>query len=169
MKSFVKINDIWREYNPNSPIEQTEIVGESGFVDITGLEVAQAEKINDLDWNDTLILSKKLRTGWLSPEGRFYGCEPWCHRLQAELIHERTERELEEEGWVRITYTPTQSGEKVMSAGFCSSDETIYPTSAQLSYLYRNYMDKKHIYHSMWNEASLRKEKIKREWGLGDE
>ena len=165
MSSFVKVNGIWREFNP----ETGEVVGESGVFDFDGCEIAEAESIHNLDWSDSLLLCKNLRTGWLNPEGKFFGCEPWCHRLQAEIIHGKSERELEEDGWIRITYNIFPNGEKKLTAGFASTDETIYPSSAQLSYLFRNYMDNKHLYYSIWNEATVRKEKIKSEWGLGDE
>lgn len=160
MKNFVKVNGIWREYNP----ETNEIVGESGYFDISNFETMQAESVHDLDWNGTVVLNKKLRTGWLNPEGEFFGCEPWCHKLQAQIIHRSDERKLEEGGWVRITKNEKQ----VMVAGFCSLDETLYPSSAQLSFLYKNYQDNKHLYYEIWNIATARKERIKEEWGLGE-
>ena len=163
MASFVKINGIWREFNP----ETNEIIGESGYVDISNLEKVEVETMHDLDWNNTVILNKALRTGWLSPDGKFYGCEPWCHRIQAEIVHKKSERQLEEDGWVRITYNISNEN-KVLTAGFSASDETIYPTSAQLTYLLKNYQDNKHLYFTIWKIASDRKEKIKDEWGVGD-
>lgn len=161
MNSFVKINGIWRQFEP----ETNKIIGEEGYVEISGFERAEASSLSELDWNDTLVLNKKLRTGWLNPDGEFFGCVPWCHRLQAEIIHQKTEVELEEEGWVRITYNPTDA-QKVLVAGFGASDDFIYPTTAQLTYLYKNYQDNKHLYYSLFAIASDRKEKVKREWDL---
>ena len=59
MKNFVKVNGIWREYNP----ETNEIVGESGYFDISNFETMQAESVHDLDWNGTVVLKNLEQVG----------------------------------------------------------------------------------------------------------
>lgn len=46
--------------------------------------------------------SGDYRTGWLSPDGRFYGCDYMDHRLVAEYIFDDDEIGLEEKGYCKL-------------------------------------------------------------------
>ncbi len=61
------------------------------------------------DWNDITRLTVRddsQTTGWLSPDGEFYGCKYSEHADLAECYIGKTERELEILGWVKIYYDP---------------------------------------------------------------
>jgi len=170
MKYFVKVYGFWFEYDNQTPLACARVFDndfkESFYLDIQNLEIVQAKTKEELDWNDTIILDKTLRTGWLSPEGKFFGCKEYQHGMQAKIIHNKDEFQLEQEGWIRINYNFLDNGEKKLVAGFASSDETIYPTNEQLKYLLKNYNDNKNLYYDIWNEAKKRKELIQEEWGI---
>lgn len=44
----------------------------------------------------------KYDTGWLAPDGRFYGCDYMNHSLFAEFVFKTNERDLEEKGYCKI-------------------------------------------------------------------
>lgn len=170
MKSFVKISGFWYEYDSSLPLDCTRIFSDSfdddAFFDLTQYEKAEAEKIEDLDWNETIIFNNDFKTGWLSPEGKFYGCDAYHHRQQAMFIHKKSEVALEQEGWIRVNYTILENWTRKLVANFCSLNETVYPTREQLKYLLNNYSDNKELYYEMWSVANIRKELIKEEWGM---
>lgn len=172
MKNFVKLYGLWFEYDNETPLSCARVFDddfqESFYFDIQGCEITQAETKEELDWNDTIILNNKLRTGWLSPEGRFYGCKEYQHGMQAKIIHNKDEFSLEKEGWIRINYDYDDDREKFLTAGFSSNDETVYPTNEQLKYLLKNYKDYKSLYYNMWKVANERKRNIREEWGIYD-
>ena len=168
MKNFVKVSNFWYEYDSSTPLWCAKIFHDDKhfFLDITDLEKTQAEKIEDLDWNNSTILNNDYRTGWLSPEGKFYGCEAYLHKKQAKIIHQKDELLLEKEGWIRINYNFKQNGEKYLVASFGADDITIYPTKGQLKYLLKKYADDANLFYDMWSVANTRKELIQEEWGI---
>ena len=135
-------------------------------MDIRGCETCQAKSLDELDWNTSTILNDTYKTGWLSPEGKFFGCNAYNHRKQAQIVHKKSETDLEEEGWIRINYMFKEDGEKCLIAGFSSTNETIYPTREQLRYLSTHYPNNKDLYYEMWNIARIKKSKIQDEWGV---
>jgi len=60
------------------------------------------EKIEDLDWSITGMIEDQTRCGWLDPEGRFYGCAHMAHRIVARWVFHKGEKQLEQEGWIRV-------------------------------------------------------------------
>ncbi len=170
MKYFVKVYGFWFEYDNETPLSCARVfdndIKESFYYDIQNLEIVQAETKEELDWNDTIILNNNLKTGWLSPDGKFYGCKEYQHGMQAVLIHKKDEFELEQEGWIRINYNFKEDGEKFLTAGFFSNNETIYPTSEQLKFLLKSYPNNKNLYYEIWNVANKRKQAIQEEWGV---
>ena len=170
MKNFVKISGFWYEYDASTPPYCSKVFYEDDkghfFLDITCLEKVEADKIEELDWHGSIILNNEYRTGWLSPEGVFYGCEAYHHKQQAKFIHKKDELMLEKEGWIRINYNLKQNGEKHLIAGFGAEDITIYPTKEQLKYLLKKYADNANLFYDMWTETNKRKELIQEEWGL---
>ena len=56
-------------------------------------------------WNDVLkytIRDDTQITGWLAPDGTFYGCAPMDHMALEDHIIQRNASELENEGWIKI-------------------------------------------------------------------
>lgn len=62
--------------------------------------IAEAESYSDLD--HSYLLDPRSEYGWISPEGRFYGCDYHRHEDVASFIFRASGAELEDKGWVRI-------------------------------------------------------------------
>lgn len=68
----------------------------------TILDTKVVEDPEELDWSVTGFLVTDTACGWLSPEGKWYGCTYENHDLIADLILKRPRRELDREGWVKV-------------------------------------------------------------------
>jgi hypothetical protein len=68
----------------------------------TILDTKIVESYDDLDWSVTGYLVTDTVCGWLSPEGKWYGCTNENHDLIADLILKRSRRELDRAGWVKV-------------------------------------------------------------------
>jgi len=66
------------------------------------LESIEAEHFTLLDWRKTPFYNPEASSGWLSREGRFYGCPNYCHDVLAWCVLGMKVPELEQLGWVRI-------------------------------------------------------------------
>lgn len=66
------------------------------------LESVTAEHLTMLDWRKTPYYAPEASSGWLSREGRFYGCPTYCHDVLAWCVLGVKVPELERLGWVRI-------------------------------------------------------------------
>lgn len=67
------------------------------------------DEIKESTWDE--ILKESVRddtetTGWIAPDGVFYGCAPQAHEALAEYVIGASERELEEKGYVKIYRNP---------------------------------------------------------------
>lgn len=67
------------------------------------------EEIIESTWED--ILARTIRddscvTGWIAPDGEFFGCDPMDHARMAEYYLKTTEQYLEDDGWIKITEVP---------------------------------------------------------------
>ena len=78
----------WHDYYPNS---EDKII-ESNWDYIEHLNAKN--KIND-----------KFITGWIAPEGTFYGCDYQDHHYVAEYL-DLSEFQMENQGYVKIYYNP---------------------------------------------------------------
>lgn len=65
-------------------------------------EVFEAEHITQLDWTKTPLYNHDCVSGWLSREGRFYGCPSYLHDMLAACVLDMKVPDLEKLGWVRI-------------------------------------------------------------------
>ncbi|MBI5809931.1 MAG: hypothetical protein HZB21_01890 [Deltaproteobacteria bacterium] len=65
-------------------------------------ETAKAEHITRLDWTKTPFHNDSLASGWLSRDGRFYGCPQIFHDIFAAIVLGIKVGELEKTGWVRV-------------------------------------------------------------------
>ena len=63
--------------------------------------IAEADSWEDLDWS--CLIKPDSKCGWLAPDGRFYGCDYADHENLAGLYFKKPERQLEDEGWVKIS------------------------------------------------------------------
>ncbi len=66
------------------------------------LEYKEANDWTDLDWTHTTLHRPESRDGWISPDGRFFGCESQGHDMFAWLGLKQAVKDLEQCGWVRV-------------------------------------------------------------------
>jgi hypothetical protein len=65
-------------------------------------EVQSAYSLTQLDWSKTPFRNDNLLTGWLSRDGRFYGCPAVFHDVLANCVLGIKVPELEDQGWARV-------------------------------------------------------------------
>lgn len=70
----------------------------------------------ELDWTRTPLHDRGRVSGWLSRDGRFYGCPSNYHDKFAFHVLGAKVPELEQEGWVRIYFRNYYTCEKRLSA-----------------------------------------------------
>ena len=63
-------------------------------------KVVKAKDWADLDYS--YLLKPESTLGWISPDGKFYGCGYRDHALVAEMYLKKKDDQLEKEGWVKI-------------------------------------------------------------------
>lgn len=139
MKIFVKYQNFWWEYREDSPKDNARLYNVfGGFacnVDIRERETVIADGFQGLDWSGTDVLNKNSRYGWLDRQGVFYGCSYASHELQAFLVHNSSQSELERLGWIHIS-APSKNDAYVINAEFWGDYKNgVMPTDAQLQYL----------------------------------
>ena len=105
---FVKYENYWYEYDESTPPNNARIWNMYGGcmsdIDLSNAEFVEAEDFNFLDWSGTSLLNQEYPTGWLNKKGVFFGCSPKHHKEQAKLVHSHSERELEEQYFIKIAY-----------------------------------------------------------------
>lgn len=89
------------------------------------VESVEANSFEDLDHTKTDLLKPKSSAGWLSPDGKFYGCSWAQHDLLAVLVLKTPVGDLEKRGWMRIH-------------SHYEIDCLRFPTDAQLSWASSN-------------------------------
>lgn len=108
MPKFVKYDNFWYEYDGSTPLDHATlyniVVGKLTNEDIRGYNIIELKSNADLDWKGTSIYNDKYMCGWLSPSGKFYGCDYTEHNLQALIVHRVREWELEQKGFIKISY-----------------------------------------------------------------
>jgi len=70
--------------------------------------VKLCDKVEDtclLDWSGTWLYRPESTAGWLTREGRFYGCPTYYHDQLAQYVMGIKASEAEEAGWVRVKDT----------------------------------------------------------------
>ena len=174
MKHFVKFNNWWWEYDASKPKYCTTLYndgfGKNSDINIEGMETATGEDFCDLNWYGTEVYDNNYKTGWLSPDGKFYGCDYSSHRAQAKYVHKKHESDLEDEGWVKISYRIyyNKNGTRSLEAMFFARNKTIYPTNEQLNYIKTHYSgkDKEEMLGYLIRTRIIRAEQIKKDWGV---
>lgn len=174
MKHFVKFNNWWWEYDATLPKSCTTLyndgLGKTSDIDIEGMETAEAEDLSELNWYGTEVYDNKYITGWLSPSGKFFGCDYRRHNAQAKYVHGKYESDIENEGWVKISYKLyyNKNGTRSLEAIFYSQNNNVYPTKEQIKYIQKHYRgkDAEDMLGYLIRTKIIKQEKIKQDWGL---
>ena len=105
---FVKVDGYWYEFDESTPINDARVWNYYGGcmsgLDLSNAQIVEAEDFHFLDWSNTELCSDEFVTGWLNPQGEFYGCSPKNHKEQAKLVHGLEEKDLEEKLYIKLTY-----------------------------------------------------------------
>lgn len=137
--AFVKINNFWWELDLNTPLNRATIYnymgGKQTDFNLTNKQIVEADDWINLDWKGTEIFDEKYNTGWLSPDGNFYGCSYEAHAMQARLLHGTHEGELEKNGWIKIRRDLTKPSQITALLPYNSKTGVIKPTPRQIEYL----------------------------------
>jgi hypothetical protein len=80
------------------------------------VESSDAEDLTELDWRKTPFHNDDLASGWLSREGRFYGCPQVNHDVLAYCVLGLKVGEIERLGWVRVYDSKRYTCERRLSA-----------------------------------------------------
>ena len=64
------------------------------------LFTVEAPDWEDLDWS--CLLDRESYTGWIAPDGTWFGCADGDHGLIAKFLLKSSETQLEQKGWVKI-------------------------------------------------------------------
>lgn len=84
----------------------------------------------ELDWKGTCVYDNSYETGWVDRQGNFYGCDYRQHFAQALCVHKSTEIELEQKGWVKLTYCWGNKQKPLILY-----DHNTKPTKQQIDYI----------------------------------
>lgn len=138
--SYVKYNNFWYEYLPISPKKEAYLYIPTGgcfSCDITGIEIVKANDFTELNWKNTKLYDDQYETGWLAPNGEFYGCSYEYHRFCARFVLKSEERELEKQGFVKISKKINRDEKTVLTAmlGRDNQYNRIKLTPEQFNYL----------------------------------
>lgn len=74
--------------------------GQHQYYTAEGDIIMEAEDWSDLDWS--YLIEPESDLGWISPDGKFYGCDYRNHALMAEMYFKKSEKQLEHEGWIKV-------------------------------------------------------------------
>lgn len=93
----------WWEYDPTTEMVYNRNGGRHSYTHTS------QEEIIESTWEE--ILAKTLRnddciTGWIAPDGEFFGCDPMDHVKLAKYYLKTEEEQLESDGWIKITEVP---------------------------------------------------------------
>ena len=106
-KAFVKHKNFWWRLSTTTPLDDATLYNYSGGhmtgVNCENAEIVEADDWNCLDWNGTVLLDDSYKTGWVAPNGEFYGCDYRCHYMCALMVLKKKDTELEEQGYIKVT------------------------------------------------------------------
>ena len=81
------------------------------------------------------LIKEDSDLGWLSPEGDFYGCDWAAHEEVANLYFNKSDLELEKEGWIKI-FRSIELGEPVYCQHRTSLQQRLYLEDHDIKYHY---------------------------------
>ena len=137
---FVKINNFWWRYDDKTSLNDATVYNVNEFGKMSNLDLTN-EKITDsnswqtLNWQETDVYNNNIKTGWLDIKGNFFGCKTEYHNLQAYLVHNKTEKQLEKEGFIKITKLRFNNNSTVALFPCRYYNKSLSPTVAQIEYL----------------------------------
>ena len=91
------------------------------------------------DWDTifkTKILDSSLPTGWIAPDGTFYGCAPFTHaRLLNYLFNFKDSEQAELAGWVRLQeFCITSQNQRTIPSDECIAVVAPYGITTKQAY-----------------------------------
>ena len=151
MRNFVMYDGYWWEYDPNDSLKSATLInpmgGRNSFCDIRFCKTAIAKDRTELDWSGTCVYdNKKYLSGWLSPKGKFYGCDYRNHENLAEYVLHKETYELEKEGYIKVNY---EYGKNNSKKYYIIMGEKTIPTNAQIKYLYDTFGNDEETWQEM--------------------
>ena len=161
--AFVKADNFWWKLDTKTPLNKATVYnpfgGKISGVDVQDRQIIEAENWQFLDWTGTDILNDEYQTGWLSPQGKLFGCKSHYHGMQADLVHKKTEYDLEHEGWIKLTYNLSNKNELIAYVCTDKSGRLMPPTDEQYDYLQKcklqNFSKIKYLYNKKYNDIEL--------------
>ena len=93
----------WWEYDPDTGMVYNRNGGWHNY------KYNPKEEIIESTWDDILAMTIRddsYTTGWIAPDGEFFGCAPMDHVRLAKYYLKTDEEYLEKEGWLKITEVP---------------------------------------------------------------
>lgn len=65
-------------------------------------ETVEVTSLYDLDWTKTTLIDPKSETGWLGPDGTFWGCKTQDHNFVAKAVVKIEPGDMDEAGWIKV-------------------------------------------------------------------
>lgn len=136
---FVKIDNFWWELSTEHALDSCTVYnyvgGKMSDCDCTNLQIVEADSWEYLDWSGTSLWSDQYKTGWLAPNGKFYGCDYRYHNMSANLVHHKTEKEMEQAGYIKFTHKLGDFEKLEIYIPANISPKYPKPTKAQINYI----------------------------------
>ena len=136
---FVRYNDFWYKYDVSTPLNSATLeninnLGRTTGIDISKSQIVEANDVCDLDWYGTKIYDNNYLTGWLAPNGNFYGFDFKHHKEQAKFVHKFSEQQIEDKGFIKITYEDRLC-QNLVAMLYCHYNKKIAITPEQYKFL----------------------------------
>lgn len=142
----------WYLYSDNKKINR---VGGYNFIRETDevLEEVEAEDFEDLDWTNTFLNNPNEKCGWVSPDGKFYGCKSMDHINCIELVCKLSMSQAEKLGWAHLYYDKTYYCEKQLTI---EQARTLSEKGCELATLTLQKLDEGLHLGKDWLQASMK-------------
>lgn len=99
-------NDLYRmwykDMGSNRPMEDEFGCPQYPGPTVRVVEHTYADSWDDLDWKKTCYYVQDGTSGWLSPEGEFWGCKYGGHSNLARRVLKKDYAEIEQQGWIHV-------------------------------------------------------------------
>ena len=96
---FVRYGNSYWEVDETRNLMINEVGGHTSLD--PNLEIIEVENEDELDYS--FLIDDSYETGWLSPDGRWYGCEYYSHEEVADKIFKSSGDDLKDKGWKAIS------------------------------------------------------------------
>jgi len=78
-------------------------------------EIVKADDVTELDWSRVPLYDNDSSSGWLSREGRFYGCPANFHDRFVAYVLGMKVHKMEKLGWTRVLDSSSYSAARPLS------------------------------------------------------